>query len=92
MHRIQAWWWFGSIDCGLRIDNPTCHGALMFVHCIEAPETGVRAGGRQKYIGPVLGLQNIKWCCSFISKSSYTIAQFELAAVAVTQAISVGPA
>eukprot|EP00731_Ephydatia_muelleri_P004883 Em0002g1059a len=32
---------FGSIDCGLGIDNPTRHGTHMFVHFVEAPESGL---------------------------------------------------
>ena len=33
-----------SIDRGLGIDNPTRHGARMFIHFVEARETRVRAG------------------------------------------------
>ncbi|KAL5499533.1 hypothetical protein EMCRGX_G010968 [Ephydatia muelleri] len=41
---------FGSIDCGLGIDNSTCtrHGARTFVHFVEASETGVRAAWEKK--------------------------------------------
>ena len=57
-----------GFDCGLGIDNRTHHGARMFIHFVEAPETRVRAGD----IGPVLGLQNIK--CVALSSRSYSIA------------------
>ena len=71
---------FGSIDWGLGIGIPTRHGARMFVHFVEAPETRTWAEGKAQRHRTG---SNIKWV---LSKSSCTIVPLEPPAVAVTHA------
>ena len=71
---IQAWR-FWSNDCGLGIGITTCHGTRICSFTLlkhPKPESGLGEGTKTSVWFLVYSISS--GCCSFMSKSSYTIA------------------